>query len=188
MTENYEVNFLSNGNMPYSKKKTDSLSTNKIPLDFFTEGVKKLHRSTSANGAGGTIDDSKELLYKVVENEKSRIAKAKKKFDSKKASNGMRYGEAEKTINDIIEKYEKMHKIRDIMDHIVERQPDGKEVTRHVINPDKLPEPDRTNYKKALAARDEIEKKYPEEYKDCHPNGSLTDAISRGMISSFHNL
>lgn len=72
------------------------------------------------------------------------------------------------------------------MTSITEVDKNGNAVTRHIVDPEKMPEPDKTEYKKATEVINHIESQYPDEFRDAFPNLSLNDAAARGLITTKH--
>ena len=145
-------------------------NTNKVPSDKYAENKKS----------------EKEAVEKKFEEVGKHVERLRKKFANKKASNGMKYGDAKKIVNGIMQKYEERGKLKQIMSHKYEVDENGKATTRHYVDPEKLPEPDRTNFIKAKSAINEIEEKYPEEYELTFPAPSLLEAAARGLIATRH--
>lgn len=104
-----------------------------------------------------------ELLKELKQEPTKENLEAKAKLDELVSSTGIKYSDAEKTINDMRAKYtDDKYFSKKIVDPN-QKEPDGihnmiytKPYEVKQFNPNKLPEPARTQYMEAVAAKEEI--------------------------------
>lgn len=135
----------------------------------------KAENPTKAAGTS-EIEDAYKSMVKIID-------RNRKKFNKHKASNGMSYGKAKGIVKTMMEKYKGNGKMSAIMSHKYEADENGRNgKVHHYVDPEKLPEPDKSIFIKAMAAMKEIEEKYPDEYELTLPNTTLLEGAARGQI------
>ena len=146
----------------------------------------------SGKGAAKTQVDVAGALKKMGKAYKSDAAKAREKLNNIKASNGMTYKEAKATINELEQKYMAMskddgfgrtfsHANNKYLKKVQDPSPktsDGKTLAvyrfHYEIDENALSGPDKTAYRKAKAAVEEIERNYSALVSDAYSDFGLS--------------
>ena len=133
----------------------------------------------------------KKLLDRVKQEPTEANLEAKAKLDELVSSTGIKYSDAEQTINDIRAKYtDDMYFSKKIVDPN-QKEPDGihnmlytKPYEVKQFNPNKLPEPARTQYMEAVAAKEEIHNNNEALVKAAGPAASDIPDDAKGIFLS----
>ena len=141
----------------------DTVSSNLLPPQS---------SATSSASANSEINIA-EALKRIAGNQSDDVNAAREKLNNMKASNGLTYKDAKAKMQEITDKYaskdkgdpfaEKNNPYMKMVEDEPPRDPNNPNITFSVyrfhyeIDPNKLPEPDRTDYLRAQAAVEEIE-------------------------------